>query len=194
MSIKHILLQRYHRVIWVIPDRVTPNHRYAGFSHEWDLATIPLKEKSDVIQKILNESVKIRRDTYAPACEICFFFDADDFLHSLLPKTAKSVLFLDHREWDEGNIKDFAKKCTHILTPSRYTAKDTRHPTLIHESSLCPFDSAAQLIPKVNLVPGQEATLFYPAYDMTFAERRCIQQIADIVKECCPNSGSCFRL
>jgi hypothetical protein len=55
---------------------------------------------------------------------------------------------------------------------------------------LCPFDPAIQLIPKVWTKSGETATIFYPAYNMSFAERSCLQQIADIVKTCCPATKS----
>jgi len=63
---------------------------------------------------------------------------------------------------------------------------------LLENSLFCPFDHGIQMIPKIGLSSGQEATLFHPAYGMSFLERQCLQQIAEIVKVCCPKSKSVF--
>ena len=44
--------------------------------------------------------------------------------------------------------------------------------------------------PKTSMSPGQTATLFYNAYGMSFSERQCVQQVAETVKACCPQSKS----
>ena len=188
--IKHILSQRYHHVLWVVPEDIKKDHRYYGFSHEWDASALSLQSQEEKIKTRLQQTVQIRKKIYVPACEIGFFFERSDLLHSLLPDGTKTTMFLDHRKWGVDKLKEFVKKCTHVLTPSDYTAKDIGHPRLAADSLLCPFDSTLQLMPRTYITSGQEATLFYSAYGMSFLERQCLQQISDIVKECCPKSKS----
>ena len=188
--VKHILHQRYHHAVWVIPETVSPMHRYSGFSYEWDAAALSLASQEEKIKRLLNQRVQISKNNHVPACELCFFFEENELLYSLLPEEAKAAVFLDHRKWDRDKSKAFAKKCDYILTPSPHTVRSLRQPGIVSSSLLCPFDSYLQLIPKVCITSGQTATLFYPAYGMSFLERQCIQQVSEIVKECCPGTKS----
>ena len=188
--IKHILHQRYRHVVWVTPSTVSPAPQYSGFSYEWDHATLSLASQKETIQKLLNQPVQIGKNNHVPACELCFFFEESELLYSLLPEEAKSAVFLDHRKWDRDRSRSFVKRCTYVLTPSAHTLRSLRQPGLASSSLLCPFDSYLQLVPRGSMISGHKSTLFYPAYGMSFLERQCLQHIADIVKECCPESKS----
>jgi hypothetical protein len=171
------VIKRYRHAVWVVPEAVRPRNRYYGFSHKWDKETLHLTE---------SEKVKSRLSD----CEICFFFDESEKLHSLLPESTKTAIFLDPHKWAGEQSRDFAKKCNYVLSVSPYITKKIAHPNLLSNNLLYPYDHFVQMMPKVWLQSGEAATLFYPAYGMTFLERQCLKQISDIVKTCCPESKS----
>ena len=171
------MIWRYRQGVWVVPDSVPQESRYHGFSYKWDAKVLPLKSKAKRIKEALAN------------CEIFFFFDESERLYSLLPETTKTVLFLDPLKWNKRYYA-FAKKCTHTFSVSPHVTHTVTRCNLLENTILCPFDHNLQMMPKVSIASGKAATLFYPAYDMTFMERQCVRQIAEIVKACCPGSKS----
>jgi len=172
------ILWRYRHVAWVVPDDVSSKNRYHGFSYKWDPKILSLKSQSRQIKQLLSN------------CEMCFFFDENERLRSWLPEETKTMVFLDPHKWCHERSRSFAKKCTFSLSVSPYIDKIIVQKNLLENSLFCPFDHSIQMIPKLGLSSGQEATLLYPAYGMSFLERQCLQQIAEIVKACCPKSKS----
>jgi hypothetical protein len=180
------ILRRYRHVVWAVPEGVRTGSRYAGFSHKWDKETLPIASKAEEIKSRL--SVLDKHGKFLS--EICVFFDANDAMYDLLPEGTKTAFFLDPYTWDIDGSRDFAKKCTYVLVASPHVIKKIVQPNLLPNSLLWPFDSMLQLIPKVYIQSGTAATLFYPAYGMSFLERQCLCQVAEIVKACCPASKS----
>jgi len=173
------LLWRWRNVIWVVPNAIQHGNRSYGFSHKWDALVVPLELQ---VEKI--------KETFEEDCEICIFFDDSEKLYSLLPKTAKTAVILDPYKWKHEASRVFAQKCTYSLVVSPDITKKIAQPNLLENTLLCPFDHCLQLVPKVRITSGTTATLFYPAYGMSFLERQCLRQVSDIVKTCCPASKS----
>ena len=172
------VVRRYRYVAWIVPKAITPESRYLGFSHQWDGEVIPLTAKTKKIKDLLT------------SCEMCFFLEENELLQSLLPAHAKTALFLDHHALDYKQTGIYAKKYTYLLSTSPYISKKLVQPNLIWNDLLWPFDPAVQIAPKSWLNSGSDASLLYNAYGMSFIERQCVQQISEIVKECCPASKS----
>ena len=168
---------RYRHVVWVVPENVSQGGKYRGFSHKWDTKILSLKSDAEQIKSQLAN------------CEICFFFDESEWLRSLLLETTKTIFFLDPYKWSEHS-RVFANKCTYSFSPSPYVTNTLAQRNLLENTLLCPFDHSLQMIPKVSIPSGRAATLFYPAYGMTFLEKQCLFQISEIVKACCPDSKS----
>ena len=184
----YTLARKYRHLLWIVPDKPARTDQCYGFSHKWDTGTLSLKTQEEKIKKLLHEPVRVRRNAYVPACELCLFFEENHQLHSLLPDCTRSVLLLDHHKWQQETSREFAKKCAHLLSPSKHTTKKIVPHNLFTNDILCPFDSTLQMVPKVHIQSGHDATLFYPAYGMTYLERQCLQRVAEIVKECCPKT------
>lgn len=173
----HILC-RYKYAIWVVPEDVKLNGRYAGFSHKWDKEVISLASNIDKVKALLAK------------CEMCIFLDDSETLFSLLPPKAKTACFLDPHTWHYEQSRQFAKKCDYVLSTSHYITKKLVRANLFTHDIFCPFTPTIQLIPRVWIDSGEVATIFYPAYGMSFAEKQCLRQIAEIVKMCCPKTKS----
>ena len=179
--------RRYRYAAWIVPEEVTEESRYYGFSHQWDAEVMPLRSEAEAIKERLTA---VDPNTGHAACEICFFFEDNDLLRSLLPPEAKTALFLDHRALNFAKAGAVAKKYTYVIPPSPYVSKKLVQPNLIWNDLFLPFDPAVQITPKSWIQSGNKASLFYNAYGMSFTERQCIKQISEIVKECCPESKS----
>ena len=171
------ILWRYKHVVWIVPEGVSTRSRYHGFSHKWDPEILSLKSQTKQVKEELAD------------CEICFFFDESEQLFSLLPKETKTIVFLDPHKWTESS-RSFVKKCSHSFSVSPHITNTLAQRNLLENTLFCPFDHSLQMIPKVGITSGTAATLFYPAYDMTFLERQSLQQVSSIVKKCCPDSKS----
>ena len=171
------ILKRYKHVVWIVPDDATAKSRYCGFSHKWGVEIISLKSQTERIKEELSN------------CEICFFFNESERLFSLLPKETKTIVFLDPHKWTT-NSRSFVKKCTHSFSVSPHITDTLVQRNLLENTLSCPFDHCLQMIPKVGISSGKAATLFYPAYDMTFFERQSLYRVSSIVKKCCPDSKS----
>lgn len=176
------IIKRYRHVVWIVPEAILPYNRYYGFSHKWDAEVMPLNLKADKIYARLNEEDN--------ACEACFFFDESEELYSLLPGSTNSAVFLDMYKWDAARSRGFTKRCNYALSVSPFVVKKIVNPNLLTNNFSFPFDPSVQMMPKVWVPPGENITLFYPAYGMSCCERQCVRQIADIVKSCYPNSKS----
>jgi hypothetical protein len=172
------ILKRYRYSIWVVPEDVPPRSRYHGFSHKWDRDILSLASQSEKIKDRLDD------------CEFCFFFEESEALRSLLPDSTKTAVFLDPHKWNDASSRAFAKKCNFALSTSPFITKKIVRRNLLANNVMCPFDHFVQMIPKVWIQSGEAATLFYPAYGMSFIERQCLKQISAIVKTCCPESKS----
>ena len=182
MYLAEHVLTRYRHVIWVVPEDVPPRSRYFGFSHKWDTQVLSLATQTEKIKERLYEEEN--------ECEVCVFFEENELLYTMLPAKTKTALFLDPYRWHSSTSRAFAKKCTCSLSTSPYITKKIVQSNLLNNDHLCPFDSAVRLIPRAQAESGAVATLFYPAYDMSFLERQCLWQISEIVKACCPASKS----
>jgi len=189
---------RYRRVFWIVPDDVPLKSRYSGFSYKWDTArpmydlrkrraTDP-REEIPTILSLASEQDQIKEKLQK--CTMCVFFEESEALYSLLPKSASTAIFLDPYRWNPGTSRPFSQKCTYVLSSSPWVVKKVVERNLLFNNILCPFDPDIQLIPKAVLPTMNAATIFYPAYDMTFTERRCLQKIANTVKACCPDTKS----
>jgi hypothetical protein len=172
------IVKQYRYCVWVAPYKVYRSSKYFGFSHQWDNRVMSLNDQKEAIRTRLSN------------CEICFLFDESETLLSLLPPSTKTAFFLDPHTWNPPTSPDFAKKCTYLLASSSYVTKKIVEPNVFHHDILCPFDPAAHIIPRPRIQSGDTASLFYNAYGMSLAERQCVQQIAEIVKQCCPESKS----
>ena len=172
------ILKRYKYIVWVVPDDVRAGSKYFGFSHKWDTEVLSLKSKESEIKKRLCH------------CEMCIFFEESEQLYSMLPAGTKTAVFLDPYQWTYRQSKGFAQKCTYVLSSSPAVTKKIVQPNLLTHDILCPFDHSLQMLPQVHFPPGEKATLFYPAYGMSFSERIGLLRIADIVKTCCPQIKS----
>ena len=172
------IASRWRYTLWAAPEN-TQNDRYRGFSPKWDSKIIPFPSKAERFSRYLQEDRKI---------EMCLFFEENELLYSLLPKTTKTAFFLNPYKWNGEQSRMFAKKCTHVLSVSPYITKKLVQPNLFEHEVVLPFHSAMVWVPKTNMSPGQTATLFYNAYGMSFSERQCIRQVAETVKTCCPQS------
>jgi len=174
---EHILF-RYRHVVWIVPDDVPLNSRYHGFSHKWDAKILSLGSQAEQVKAAIAD------------CEQCLFFDESEQLFSLLPKEAKTAFFLDPHNWRYRHSRSFAKKCTYTFSVSPHITNTLADRYLLDNTLLCPFDHCLQMMPKTGIASGKAATLFYPAYGLTYLERQCLRQVSEIVKMCCPHSKS----
>jgi hypothetical protein len=170
---EYLIEQRYRQVVWIVPNDVSLGNRYYGFPHKWDTQVLSLETQSAKIQEVLSD------------CKRCIFFDESAPLYDLLPAKTKTSLILDHRTWKGKPSRSFAARCTNTLSVSPYVTNKIVRTNLLDNTLSCPFDHSIQMIPKAAISSGQTATLFYPAYGMSFLERQCLSQIAEIVKACC---------
>jgi hypothetical protein len=192
------IANRYRRAVWIVPEDVPLKSRYSGFSYKWDTERwikAQRKQRANSRQEIplsvlslASEQERIKEKL--KDCEVCIFLEESETLYSLLPKSAKTAVFIDPYQWQHKQSRDFVKKCTYSLSTSPWVTKKIVQPYIFTNNILCPFDPAIQLMPKIWTESGMTATIFYPAYNMSFTERRCLQQISDIVKTCCPATKS----
>jgi hypothetical protein len=168
---EHILC-KYRHVIWIVPDDLLKNGQYYGFSHKWDEKVLSLASQSEKIESQLKN------------CEIFFFFEENEQLYSLLPETAKTILFLDPYNWNHEQSRAFASKCTHSFASSPYFVNTLAQRNLLENVLLCPFDHCLQMIPRVGIPSGRAATLFYPAYGTPARNRGA--EITAVLQTCIP--------
>jgi hypothetical protein len=81
----------------------------------------------------------------------------------------------------------FTKKCTYSLVPGYSWFKHFNRTGYLDNAIFFPVDPVIQSIPKSNIAFQNEPYLVYPAFDLSFSARKSVQQIAEIVKQCCPH-------
>ena len=126
------IVNRYRRPVWIVPEDVPLKSRYSGFSYKWDTERwlkSSRKPRTNCRQEIplsvlslASEADRIK-DKLAE-CEVCIFFEESETLHSLLPKSTKTAVFIDPYQWEHERSKNFVKKCTYSLSTSPWIQKE----------------------------------------------------------------------
>jgi hypothetical protein len=121
---------------------------------------------------------------------MCIFFEESELLYSVLPKGTKKAVLMNPYTWCHETSPAFAKKCEYAVSVSPYVSKKIVRPHLLSNEVRMPFAPPLRWTPRHNLQTGERSVLFYNAYGMSYPERECIEQVADTVKVCCPQSKS----
>ena len=165
----------YRYTKWFVPEVPRAGSRFHGFSHQWDSEVVSWHSKR-------TEQVKSIQ-----ACDTFFFFERNEEILDMLPDETVTAFVMDPRDGSANSLA-FAKRCRYTLVTGNDCLKQTTFRESGPNMTVWPFDSAMQCIPKTNPIDEKRPRLFFPAFGFSLPERKFVENVAEIVRLCLPDT------